>query len=132
MAWILDREGHCVYVNDRWLAFTGRTLQEELAQGWVEAVLPDDRPAALATYRAAFEAREAFRAELRLRRQDGTHRWIYSYGVPHFAADRTFNGYIGSAIDVDDVKTLETSTRELSQRLDDERSRLHTLVSCVP
>lgn len=132
MAWIVNRHGRCVYVNDRWLAFTGRTLAQELGEGWTETMLAEDRPVALSTYRTAFEQREPFRTEYRLRRYDGTYRWIYSYGVPHFTSDRTFNGYIGSAVDVDEVKTLETATRELSQRLDEERSRLETIISSVP
>ncbi len=132
MAWILDEEGACVYVNQRWLAFTGRTLEEERGDGWMECILADDRDEAVAAYRAAFAQRDAFRAQYRLRRHDGTYRWIYSYGVPHFTAAHELNGYIGSAVDVDEVKSLETATRELSQRLDDERARLQTIISSVP
>lgn len=132
MAWIVDGDGGCIYLNDRWLAFTGRTVAQERGDGWIENILPDDRTAAMATYRSSFEAREPFRLEFRLRRHDGAYRWIYFYGVPHFASDHTFNGYIGSAVDVDEVKTLETATRELSHRLDEERARLATIISSVP
>ncbi len=82
MAWIVDRNRRCIYVNDRWLAFTGRTLTQELGEGWAESMSAEDRPVALSMFQTAFEAREPFRNEYRLRRHDGTYRWIYSYGVP--------------------------------------------------
>jgi PAS domain S-box-containing protein len=113
MAWILDRSGGCIYVNQRWLAFTGRRLEEERGDGWMDSIFAEDREAALAAYREALARRDPFRIEYRQRRHDGTNRWIYSYGVPHFTAAHEFNGYIGSAVDIDEVKTLEESLRFL-------------------
>ncbi len=115
MAWILDRNGGCVYVNQRWLDFTGRRLEEERGDGWMDSISGEDREAAVAAYRAAFALRDSFRIEYRQRRHDGTYRWIYSYGVPLFTAAHEFNGYIGSAVDIDEVKTLEESLRFLGR-----------------
>src|SRR5262249_35226751 len=101
----------------RWLDFTGRPLQGEVGNGWSEGVHPDDRQRCLNTYVRAFDARRAFRMEYRLRRFDGVYRWILDTGVPRFAADGTFEGYIGSCIDVTEQKRVEEALRESEARL---------------
>ena len=52
----------------------------------------------------ALERREPFTIEARLRRHDGEYRWMRASGMPHVAADGTLIGYVGSSLDIDDVK----------------------------
>jgi PAS domain S-box-containing protein len=102
MIWRSDATARCIYFNDRWLAFTGRGLADELGDGWASGVHRDDLDRCLTTYRSAFDRREAFDMEYRLRRHDGEYRWVQDWGAPvHDAANR-FDGYIGSCIDVTD------------------------------
>src|SRR5262249_27620179 len=55
-------------------------------------------------YNEAFDARQKFQMEYRLRRADGEYRWLLDIGVPRFARDGTFGGFLGSAIDLTDFK----------------------------
>ena len=103
--------------NRCWLDFTGRSINAELADGWTEAVHADDRARWLATYHDAFDRREPFRLECRLRRDDGEYRWILETGVPRFLADGSFAGYAGSAIDVTDLRLARVALSSLNQRL---------------
>ena len=96
------------YFNKPWLDFTGRSLEEELGDGWAAGVHPDDLERCLETYKSAFEARRDFRMEYRLRRHDGEYRWMVDTGTPSPASDATLIGYIGSAIDITDLKRSET------------------------
>src|ERR1051325_8925251 len=86
--------------NNPWLAFTGRTLDEEQGFGWSEALHPDDFKRCLTTCTEAFDARRGFEWECRTRRHDGLYRWLLNRGNPMLTADGTFLGYIGSSIDI--------------------------------
>ncbi|HEY7513782.1 MAG TPA: ATP-binding protein, partial [Vicinamibacteria bacterium] len=90
-----------------WLAFTARGLDEELGSGWRRGVHPGDRERCLATYEAAFAQREPFEMEYRLRRGDGEYRWLVERGVPRFAPDSSFLGYVGSCLDITDRREVE-------------------------
>ena len=94
------------FFNKRWLTFTGRKLEQELGKGWLEAVHPDDRQAFYAAYAASFDARRSCHVEFRLRRADGEYRWIICDGVP-YAPGGVFAGYIGSAVDITDLKRAQ-------------------------
>lgn len=102
LIWRADATGKCDYFNQRWLDFTGRTLAQELGDGWAEGVHPEDLPGCLDTYLGHFERRKAFEMEYRLRRHDAAWRWILDRGVPMYRQDGSFAGYIGSCVDVTD------------------------------
>ena len=117
MVWMAAQDSLCYYFNRQWLEFTGRALDAELGNGWTEGVHPDDFGHCRTTYAQAFEKRESFRVEYRLRRYDGDYRWVLDTGVPRFNADSSFAGYIGSAIDITDQKLAQETLSNLSQRL---------------
>lgn len=117
MVWMSGPDKLCTYFNQRWLGFTGRSLDRELGNGWSASVHPDDLPQCLETYVRAFDARQEFRMEYRLRRSDGEYRWILDTGVPRFESDGEFAGYIGSCIDITDQKRVEETLREREARL---------------
>jgi PAS domain S-box-containing protein len=117
MVWMSAQDTLCDYFNRRWLEFTGRSLEEELGNGWTDGVHPDDFGHTLETYLQAFDKREPFRMEYRLRRHDSEYRWVLDSGVPRFKPDGSFAGYIGSAIDITDQKLARDALSNLSQRL---------------
>ncbi len=110
LMWTTDAEGHVAFVNEGWLRFTGRTLAEELGETFALSAHPDDRPGLLASWRRAFGRREELRHEYRLRRHDDEFRWVLEVGVPRFA-DGDFVGYVGTATDIHERKTMEDALR---------------------
>jgi PAS domain S-box-containing protein len=128
MIWMSETDKLCSFFNQSWLDFTGRSMEQEMGNGWVEGVHPEDLDRCLQIYSDAFDARMEFEMEYRLRRHDGKYRWIIDYGVPRFEADGTFEGYIGSVIDITDRKLSEEFLLELSGRLinahEEERTRI--------
>jgi PAS domain S-box-containing protein len=128
MIWMSGVDKQCMYFNQCWLEYTGKSFESELGGGWAEGVHPEDMKRCLATYNEAFDRREPFRMEYRLRRHDGEFRWILDHGVPRFNVDGSFAGYIGSCIDVTERKLAEETLSLLSQKLieaqEQERSRL--------
>jgi PAS domain S-box-containing protein len=117
LVWMSGPDKLCTYLNKPWLDFTGRPLRCELGDGWSAGVHPDDAQRCLDTYRRACDARLAFRREYRLRRFDGEYRWILDTGVPRFDADGTFEGYIGSGIDITDQKQAAEKEAHLREQL---------------
>jgi PAS domain S-box-containing protein len=98
--WRADLTMGCNYFNDRWLAFTGRTMEQERGKGWAEGVHSDDMERCLKIYTESFARQEIFEMEHRLRRADGTYRRLFDRGVPFQEATGEFAGYIGSCVDV--------------------------------
>lgn len=129
MVWMSGPDKRCVYFSQHWLDFTGRPLERELGDGWCEGVHADDMERCMNTYRDAFDARRPFRMEYRLRRFDGTYRWILDTGVPRFGTDGTFEGYIGSCVDVDQQKQVEAALRGREQSLRNTREGLRKLAA---
>jgi PAS domain S-box-containing protein len=117
MIWTAGTDRKCSYVNKTWRDFTGRAFQAELGDGWTEGVHPDDLGRCLQTYIEAFDHRESFEMQYRLRRHDGEYRWILDKGVPRFNPDSTFAGYIGSCIDITERKLAEEAMSTIGRRL---------------
>jgi PAS domain S-box-containing protein len=100
MIWTSGPDKLCDWFNRAWLEFTGRTMEQELGNGWAEGVYPDDLSRCLSVYTTAFDSREEFSMEYQLRRHDGVYRLVLDIGSPYFSADEEFLGYFGSCIDV--------------------------------
>ncbi|MEI6796177.1 MAG: ATP-binding protein [Methanomassiliicoccales archaeon] len=113
MIWMAGLDKLCYFFNQPWLEYTGRTMEQEMGNGWAEGVHPDDLSRCLDIYVRSFEAHIDFRMEYRLQRHDGVYRWILDTGRPVFGKDGSFNGFIGSCIDITDLKEAEERNLKL-------------------
>jgi PAS domain S-box-containing protein len=104
MIWVTGVDKGCTFVNKGWLSFTGRSLEQDLGNGWAAGIHPDDLDDCFNAYTAAFDARRVFQIEHRLRRSDGEYRWMLCCGVPRFGPGGEFTGYIGTDNDITDLK----------------------------
>ncbi|MEG4418424.1 PAS domain S-box protein [Microcoleus sp. LAD1_D5] len=117
LIWMARTDKLCNYFNLPWLNFTGRTIEQESGNGWTEGVHPDDLDRSLDTYVTAFDARQPFKMEYRLKRCDGIYRWVMNQAVPRYGLEDQFLGYIGSCVDIEDHKQAEEALRESESRL---------------
>jgi PAS domain S-box-containing protein len=113
MLWVTDTAGHCTYLNRQWYAFTGQVEAAALGRGWLDAVHPEDRPAANEAFLGAHARQERCHAQYRLRRQDGAYRWCIDSASPRFGEDGAFLGYIGSIIDISEHREVEEQRARL-------------------
>lgn len=116
MVWRTGIDARCTYVNASWLAFTGRSFEQEVAEGWGAGVHPDDVMARDKVHRESFELRRPFAVEYRMRRADGTYRSLDERAVPYTDADGAFAGFIGSCIDVDERRAHDHASADFFAR----------------
>lgn len=117
LLWMAGVDASCNFFNQTWLDFSGRTMEQEEGIGWAEGIHPEDFQRSVDTYLEAFNARRPFRMEYRLMRHDGQYRWILDHGVPRYAPDGAFAGYIGSCIDITERFEAEVERKALVAEL---------------
>ncbi len=117
LIWMAGVDKLCTFFNKPWLKFTGRSLEQEMGNGWAEGVHPDDLQECLKIYTEAFDARKAFVMQYRLKRYDGEFRWISDQGVARYDSNGKFSGYIGSCVDVTDLIKKDEALREFEERV---------------
>jgi PAS domain S-box-containing protein len=116
MIWMANADHQVTYVNRTWLEFTGRALDQELGDGWVDTLHPDDRGEVDICVQA-FKDGRPFRIEYRMRRRDGAWRWVMDVGVPRYDELGGMIGFIGSCADITDQKQAEEALRTHRDRL---------------
>lgn len=125
LIWTAGTDKLCDFFNKPWLEFTGRELEQEIGNGWAEGVHPDDFDACLKTYVTAFDKREPFQMEYRLRHHSGEYRWISDLGKPNYNSQGDFIGYIGNCFDITEHKNIEQALL-LAKEHAEESDRLKT------
>jgi PAS domain S-box-containing protein len=117
LIWMSGVDKLCTFFNKPWLDFTGRSIEQELGNGWAEGVHQDDLKRCREVYTSAFDARQPFVMQYRLRRNDGEYRWISDQGVPRYDPQGRFAGYIGSCVDVSELVNKDQALRESEERM---------------
>ena len=118
LIWRARLDKLCDYFNRTWLEFTGRTMEQEFGNGWAEGVHPDDFDFCLQTYVTAFNKRESFLMEYRMKNKFGEYRWIRDFGRPFYDLDNSFLGYIGSCYDITEIKLNQLIINQKNNELE--------------
>jgi PAS domain S-box-containing protein len=129
LIWMSGTDKLCTFFNKGWLDFTGRSIDLEIGNGWAEGVHLEDFQTCFDTYLRAFDARQKFTMEYRLRRYDGEYRWVLDIGVPRFNQDGSFAGFIGSCVDVTDRKLAEEALSGVNRKLIEAQERERTRIA---
>ncbi|WP_236552578.1 PAS domain-containing sensor histidine kinase [Belnapia sp. F-4-1] len=116
MIWTTEPDGHCSYLNSRWYEFTGQAPGSGEGFGWLDTSHPEDRPRVEASFRQANAARQAFQADYRLRRADGSLAWVLDTAVPRFGERGEYLGFIGSVIDISERQRAAAAVAESEAR----------------
>jgi PAS domain S-box-containing protein len=138
IAWLHDAEGALVFVNQTYCDYFGVDRSEMIEGRWQALTHPDDAAAYADDFADAVAQRRPFASRVRMRRADGTWRWLESWGRPRFDESGTYLGHIGASLDVTDRVELEQQrtdrlAHELRARHEAEVLERHAdgLTSCV-
>jgi len=115
--WMAGADKQRYFFNTAWFDFTGRTMEQEKGDGWIEGVHPDDREKCFTLYGEAFSKQQEYQMEYRLRRYDGTFRWISARGVARFTPGGVFEGFIGACMDIHEQVITQKKLKEEEERL---------------
>jgi PAS domain S-box-containing protein len=118
MLWMAGTDAACSFFNQGWLEFAGRPVEQELGVGWAARVHHEDFQHCMDVFLSSFVVHQSFRMEYRLRRADGQYRWILDTGVPRYAPDGSFAGYIGSCIDITEIRDAREQLQRDSETLE--------------
>jgi len=117
LVWMCDSRGRITYQNERRLVFTGPNPDSDYGESWIEHVHPDDHRNVEDVISQALKDQQAFSHEYRLRRSDGSYRWMFDVASPRLNGDGSFGGFIGSAIDVTDQRLAQQALEKVSGQL---------------
>ena len=130
MVWHVGSDKRCDYVNKLWRDFTGMTLEKSFDIGWLNAVHPEDIKHVHEVFNLAFNKREFYELEYRLRRYDGEHRWCLNVGTPFYDLDNEFEGYIGAVFDITERKAAEEALKRYQILSQNERDIILFMTTC--
>ena len=105
--WIADPDGHMRYLSPQFLELIGRSEEQALGGGWIEALAPEDAQATLRDWRAAVASRRAWNLELTVEGTDGRRHTILSRGFPVRSEDGQVTSWAGINLDITDRKDAE-------------------------
>jgi PAS domain S-box-containing protein len=120
--WIHDEHGHQTFVNDTFVEYFGADPTEFEGDVWIELTHPDDRERYLAEFTRCVRDSRPFHAAVRVRRHDGSWRWLESWASPSFSDDGRYSGHIGTSADVSERQWAEEVLR-LAHRDESRRRR---------
>ena len=114
-------DGRLTFLNRRWDETTGVPVDVALADGWawLNGFHPDDRDGLLDDWATARASGEPFESYRRLRRKDGTDRWMQISGRPVWSDDGGgIVQWYGVLTDIDDEMRAQLTARALNQTLE--------------
>lgn len=102
--WEADISGNTQRDSPDWRAYTGQTLEKWLAEGWTEAVHPNDKADATAQWQLAVQNKQMLNIACRLQQPAGTWRWNQVRAVPVSGEDGEVFKWVGACIDIQEQK----------------------------
>lgn len=124
IVWTTDARGQVIEDQPGWRACTGQTVQEIQGLGWLAAVDPDSRQAAVSAWEQATARGLPYQTEWRLRRRDGEYRYFSIHAAPVRAGNGAVREWIGCNLDITDCKQREEELQRLNAELGAALARL--------
>ena len=110
-----DAEGRLIYVNERWTAISGLSLEESVEFGWAKVLHPADRDAFWEKRTEGMAAGTGWASEHRLITPQKKVRWVRVLATPIAATEGRPGGYVGTIEDITERKRGDIATAALSK-----------------
>jgi PAS domain S-box-containing protein len=110
--WSALPNGSAEFINQRFLEFAGRSMEDMLGWGWGSVVHPDDLTRYVDLWQAAVATGKPMESEARVRRADGSYRWLLIRNVPLRDELGKIVEWYGTAIEIEERKQAEEALRQ--------------------
>jgi PAS domain S-box-containing protein len=124
MAWSIRPYGAIDFVNQRWMDYTGLSLEEESEEP-MRPIHPEDAPRVMERWLVEMEVGEAYEEEMRIRRADGEYRWFLVRTAPLRDEQGNLVKWYGVATDIEDLKRADAALKESQRRLEEAQRIAH-------
>jgi PAS domain S-box-containing protein len=119
LVWTALPDGYIDFLNQRWLDYTGLTLEQAEGWGWLAAVCPDDLIGLKRYWQSVLASGSSGEIEVRLRRHDGVDRWFLFRAVPHRDEQGSLVKWFGQTTDIEGRKRAEEELKKQTAHLDE-------------
>jgi PAS domain S-box-containing protein len=117
IVWTTRPDGWNIYFNQKWVDYTGLTLEQSYGHGWNIPFHPEDQQRAWKAWEHATKDEAPYSLECRLRRADGIYRWWLIRGEPMRGANGEILKWFGTCTDIEDLKQASEQLRRISSEL---------------
>lgn len=117
LVWILNPRTELIYTNERWVTYSGLSPEEALGHSWMSAIHPDDLARMNKELVPVVAQHIPYVTEARYRSHDGVHRWHLIQGAPIHSPTGEFKGWVGTSVDIHDLKETEDALRKSEEQL---------------
>ncbi|MFC0517887.1 PAS domain S-box protein [Mucilaginibacter angelicae] len=130
--WMADNASNIIYVNQTWIDWTGISYEDNMGDGWTNAILEEDRARATKTFLSDLSAHRFYEVDFRILRADGEIRWCIATGNPQYNAQGEFAGYVGACMDVTDKTLAEREVKLRNRELNDQIRQFEFVTDFMP
>ena len=118
MVWRSDVDGKCIYVNKKWIEFTGVSYQESLGFGFIRTMIIPENNHKRQEWWKMIKGHQPYEIKFRIKDVSGKLYWALAQANAYYAGG-IFTGYIGSIIDITAQEDATIAVQELSDRKDE-------------
>lgn len=114
LVWARDAEGRPVFLNNKWMSYTGLSYDDLVENGWSKVLHPKDAERVAAAWEKVRKKECEYEEEYRLKRFDGVYRWFLGRGIPLKDNEGRIVKWYGTSTDIHDHKNFQ---RQLSMQV---------------
>lgn len=131
LVWRADRQGNWTWSSPQWSDFTGYSLDASLGEGWLLALHPEDREAALTAWSEAALTGK-FEIESRICNPDGDgYKWFQNRALPIYGHDGSIIEWLGTSTDIHQIHELRARQHVLVAELQHRTRNLMAVVQSI-
>jgi PAS domain S-box-containing protein len=132
LAWMANAKGQIFWYNDRWVDYTGVSVEDTRSMNWASFFHQDHRPRVARSTRLCLKTGQPWEETAPLLGKDGQYRWFLSRAVPIHDSAGTVGRWFGTSTDISEQIAAEEKIRQLNSQLEQRVAELESIMQVLP